>query len=309
MHQQLQTLTFRTLPAQEPQFRISSAAVRIASLMHGEQIRRIITGKQTLLTGSYRTSPAVADIATISIGGNDIGFYNILTACVLRVGGYWAGDCDTEVAKAYDLLASPDLPADIASVLTQIIHTNGNEAFRIYMTGYVTFFNELTPLCDNSSFRLYNPHYDNSGKERGQPFLTRALRKQLNDVVIALNAMLIHVVESIDTCYTKSPKVVFIDPNPAYKGHRWCEEGVYEPENDRLDTWLFLSSSPDNNLPEHPLGAMESYNQEQSQQLSGPSFSLPDPKTCRSALIHRSSVLGNSWYGMSSVSEGCTVAV
>lgn len=277
--------------------------------MPGEQTPRIITGKQTLLTVPYRTNPTVADLATISIGGNDIGFYNILTACVLWVGGYWAGDCDTEVSKAYDLLASPDLPADIASVLTQIMDKNGNEAFKIYVTGYVAFFNDLTSLCDNSSFRLYNPHYDNSGKEKGQPFLTRALRKQLNDIVMALNAMLSRVVESVNIPYTKSQKVVFIDPNPAYKGHRWCEEGVYEPENDRLDTWLFLSSSPDNNLPDHPHGAIESYKQEQLQQLAGPSFPLPDTTTCREALTHKNSVLDNDWYGMSSASEGRTVAV
>ena len=277
--------------------------------MHGERTSRIITGKQTLLTASYRTNPTAVDIATISIGGNDIGFYNILTACVLRVGGYWAGDCDTEIAKAYDLLASPDLHENIASVLTQIIDKNGNEAFKIYMTGYVTFFNDLTPLCDNSSFRLYNPHYDNTGKEKDQPFLTRALRKQLNDIVMALNAMLSHVVETVNTCYTKSRRVVFIDPNPAYKGHRWCEEGVYEPENDRLGTWLFLSSSSDNNLPDHPLGAMESYNQEQSQQLAGPNFPLPDPTTCRETLTHNHSLLGDDWYGMSSASEERTVIV
>lgn len=224
------------------------------------------------------------------------------------MGGYWAGDCDTEVAKAYDLLASPDLPADIASALTQIIEKNGKEAFKIYMTGYVTFFNELTPLCDNSSFRLYNPHYDNSGKEKAQPFLTRELRKQLNDVVITLNAMLSHVVESVNTYYTDSQRVVFIDPNPAFKGHRWCEEGVYEPDNDRLDTWLFLSSSHDNSLPDHPLGAVESFNQEQSQQLAGPKFSLPDPTTCREVLKHENSVLGHDWYGMLSAAEGRTLA-
>ena len=32
------------------------------------------------------THPDKADIATLSIGGNDIGFYPILTVCVLHVG-------------------------------------------------------------------------------------------------------------------------------------------------------------------------------------------------------------------------------
>ena len=228
---------------------------------------------------------------------------------MLWVGGYWAGNCDTEVAKAYELIANPDLSADIASVIREIFNKNGNEGFKIYMTGYVTFFNELTPLCDSSSFRIYNPHYDDTHKENGQPFLTRALRTQLNDIVIALNAMLSHITDSVNTHYANAHRVVFVDPNPAYTGHRWCENGVYEPDNDRLDTWLFLSSSSDNNLPDNPLGATESFNQEQSQQLAGPNFSLPDPTTCRKTLALVNSVVGNDWYGKSTVSESHIVVV
>ena len=259
------------------------------------------TGKQILNPASYRVNPAVADIATISIGGNDIGFYNILTACVLWVGGYWAGDCDTEIATAYGLLASPDLSAGIASALKEIIDKNGEKAFKIYMTGYVTFFNEITSLCESSSFRIYNPHYDDTRKEKGQPFLTMALRTKLNDVVKALNAMLSRITDTVNSYYADAQKVVFVDPNPAYTGHRWCEDGVYEPDNDRLDTWLFLSSSPDNNLPDNPLGVLESYNHELSQQLAGPSFSLPDPTTCRESLKSSSSIFGSDWYGKSPV--------
>ena len=239
----------------------------------------------------------MADIATISIGGNDIGFYNILTACVLWVGGPWAGDCDDEIGKAYGLLENPDLSADIAAALKQIIDKNGENAFKIYMTGYVTFFNETTPLCERSLFRIYNPHYDDTHHEEGQPFLTMALRTKLNDVVGALNAMLSRVADSVNSCYADARKVVFVDPNPAYVGHRWCEDGVYEPDYERLDTWLFLSSSPDNNLPDNPLGALESYNHELSQQLAGPSFPLPDPTTCREALTNKISNIGGDWYG------------
>ena len=277
--------------------------------MHGKQISTAITRKHVLMRLCQRTNPAVADIATISIGGNDVGFYNILTACVLRVGGYWAGDCDTEIAKAYDVLINPDFSAGIASALTQIIEKAGNDAFKIYMTGYVIFFNETTPLCESSSFRIYNPHYDDTHKEEGQPFLTMALRKQLNDVVTALNEVLSQIVNSVNTNCADAQKVIFVDPNPAYVGHRWCEDGVYEPDNDRLDTWLFLSGSPDNNLPDNPLGATESFNQEQSQQLAGPTFLLPDPTTCREILTNRKSVLANDWYGRSQASDSRTLVV
>ena len=219
-----------------------------------------------------------------------------MTACILWVGGYWAGDCDTEVAKANELLASPNLTANITDVLKEIIDKNRNDAFKIYMTGYVTFFNETTPLCESSSFRIYNPHYDATHKEKGQPWLTKALRKQMNDVVVALNTMLNHVTASVNAHYSNTRRVVFVDPNPAYDGHRWCEDGVYEPDNDRLNTWLFLSGTPDNNLPETPFGASESYHQEQLEQLAGPSFALPDPTTCRETLRQFTSVVRNDWY-------------
>lgn len=264
---------------------------------------------QSLLSGgAYSqvdawTNPTAADIATISIGGNDIGFYNILTACVLWVGGYWAGDCDAEVAKANEILSSSDLSANITLALKQIMDRNGNDTFKIYMTGYVTFFNETTPLCESSSFRIYNPHYDTTHKEKGQPWLTTAVRTQLNDVVMALNTMLSRIADSLNAYYANSQRVVFVDPNPAYAGHRWCEDGVHEPDNDRLDTWLFLSSSPDNSLPENPLGASESYDQEQSDQVAGPTFSLPDPITCKETLAQFNTVVSNDWYGKSTTSH------
>ncbi|CAF9936141.1 MAG: hypothetical protein ALECFALPRED_006712 [Alectoria fallacina] len=257
---------------------------------------------QNLLSGGAHSqvdawaNPSVTDIATLSIGGNDIGFYNILTACVLWVGGYWAGDCDTEVAKANEILASPDFSANIMSALKKILDKSGNDTFKIYMTGYVTFFNEITPLCESSSFRIYNPHYDTTHEEKGQPWLTTALRTQLNDVVVALNMMLSHITNSVNNDYANTQRVVFVDPNPAYTGHRWCEEGVYEPDNERLDTWLFLSSAPDNNLPDNPLSASESYNQQQSEQVAGPSFALPDPTTCRENLAQFHSNVGTDWY-------------
>ena len=277
--------------------------------MHGKYHSRVITGEQRVISPFYRTNPTVADIATISIGGNDIGFYNILTSCVLRFGGYWAGDCDTEVAKAYERLASPDLSANITSVLTEIIKKNGNTAFKIYMTGYVTFFNQTTPLCDDSSFRIWDPHYDKTHEEKGQPWLTKALRSQLNGVVVALNKLLSEVADSVNARYANTPRVVFVNPNRAFVGHRWCEDGVYEPDNDRPDTWLFLSSTPDNGLPDNPRSAAESYKQEQSQLTAGPSFSLPDPTACRGSLNKLNSVVCNDWYGKSSILEWHYVAL
>lgn len=41
---------------------------------------------------------------TISIGGNDLGFSNILKACVFKPGGPISDNCDDKVDEAYNFL-------------------------------------------------------------------------------------------------------------------------------------------------------------------------------------------------------------
>jgi hypothetical protein len=82
-------------------------------------------------------NPKNADIATISIGGKDVGFYNVLTACVLRVGFFkLAGKCDEEVQTSHDIIHGRDLSTDINLALNQIIEKSGRDDFKVYVTGY-----------------------------------------------------------------------------------------------------------------------------------------------------------------------------
>jgi lysophospholipase L1-like esterase len=103
-------------------------------------------------------NPKNADIATISIGGNDVGFYSVLTACVLRVGQAWAGDCDEAVKKAADIINGRDLSNDVNSALNQILAKSGRDDFKIYLTGYPTFFNDQTDYCDCEYTYLSSEH-------------------------------------------------------------------------------------------------------------------------------------------------------
>lgn len=103
------------------------------------------------------TNPNNADIATLSIGGNDVGFYNLLTACVLRVGQYWAGDCNEQVGIAQEIINGPDLRNDISSALQQMFQKSGRSDFKIYMTGYPAFFNVDTASCDYTTFYYWQP--------------------------------------------------------------------------------------------------------------------------------------------------------
>lgn len=94
-------------------------------------------------------NPQNADMATISIGGNDVGFYNVLTACVLRVGLFkFPGNCDERVKKAHDIINGRDLSTDINLALNQILAKSGRDDFKVCVTGYPTFFNDQTDYCD-----------------------------------------------------------------------------------------------------------------------------------------------------------------
>lgn len=99
------------------------------------------------------TNPGNADIATLSIGGNDIGFAKILIACVLRAWQRMSGDCNQELGKAYGYMDPVDsrLKVDMMTAMDQIIRKSGRDDSRLFVTGYPTFFNAETEYCDCES--------------------------------------------------------------------------------------------------------------------------------------------------------------
>lgn len=198
-------------------------------------------------------NPSNADIATLSIGGNDVGFYPILTACVLRVGQGLAGDCDAAVRSAHYKINGVDLRHEIGSALHQMIDKSGRDDFKVYMTGYPAFFNVDTASCDYTTFYYWQPDHHGFHHLGNWAYLYRPLRLKINNLVSELNTMLSQVATSVNTRYT-SQRVWFVDPNPLFDGHRFCESDggieVTEPDASRSDTWLFLSGWEDNNLPD-----------------------------------------------------------
>ena len=231
-------------------------------------------------------NPGNADIATLSIGGNDIGFYDILTACVLRVGQNFAGDCDAVVSTANSKISGRELYGDISSALHQIIDKSGRSDFKIFLTGYPAFFNVDTASCDYSTFYYWQPGHHGFHRIGNWAYLYQALRLKLNNLVTSLNTMLSQVADAVNSAYP-SQRVWFIDPNPRYDGHRFCEKDggteVTEPDENRQDTWLFLSGWPDNSLPGTE-SAQDANNEEENAVVAGNSTALPNPNTCQSTL-------------------------
>ena len=258
----------------------------------GAVVGEILQGGKNSQIDSWR-NPENADIATISIGGNDIGFFPILNACVLRVNEFRSGNCDDEIQKAQDMMNGRDLFTDISTALRQIIDKSGRTDFKVYMTGYPAFFNVDTDSCDYTSFYFWQPGHHAFHFLGNWAYLLKARRLQLNNLVGSLNSMLSQVATSVNAAYP-SQRVTFLDPNPSFDGHRFCEKDngkeVTEPDASRSNTWLFLSAWDDNNLP-NTATALESANEDLAVFQAGNTTPLPDPNTCSNTTTG-----DNDWY-------------
>jgi lysophospholipase L1-like esterase len=159
-----------------------------------------------------------SDLVTLTVGGNEVGFFSVLNECVYQ----WApqGTCDSELPKSRRLIESSRFIEGYSKMVKlslQRIKPKG----RLLVTGYATFFNEETTACDGVTFSRTDP----------EQFLTRQLRRELNDLVRMLN----HVIRSA----AEASGAEYVDIDQMFKGHRFCEEGVSEPNNSRSETWFF----------------------------------------------------------------------
>lgn len=115
-----------------------------------------------------------------------------------------------------------------------------NPNFKLYIIGYAHFFNADTDWCDTISFR-YLPSPFN------RQMLTQQLRADLNGAMDALRGKIKAVIAAIG-----DPRVKFIDINPFFEGHRFCEDGhTFLQQWYHNDIWLWnlniVPDDPDNN--------------------------------------------------------------
>jgi GDSL-like Lipase/Acylhydrolase family len=159
-----------------------------------------------------------SDLVTLTVGGNEVDFFGVLNECVYQ----WApqGTCDSELMNSRRLIENSrfiESYSKMVKLSLQRIKLKG----RLLVTGYATFFNEETTACDGVTFSITDP----------EQFLTHQLRRELNDLVRMLN----HVIRSA----AEASGAEYVDIDQMFKGHRFCEEGVSEPNNSRSETWFF----------------------------------------------------------------------
>lgn len=266
---------------------------------------------QCVLSGSENSqidawiNASHTDFGTLTIGGNDVGFYNILTACVVRVGGVLAGSCDEEVANAYGILYGSDFSNNLENIFRQIIKKSDRPDFKLYAMGYPHFFNAEQEDCDHVTFGIWDTHH-NWGPQHdfSAAWLYQDLRAKLNNLTANLNSEISRAVHKINFELGKnnrSPQISFIDPNAAFEHHRFCEidgkEDVREPDSERRDTWFFLDGCSDILLKENTTIVAQAWDNNVLEFLDS-TMTLPDPKTCKKEMATAGT---HDWAGTSCI--------
>ena len=158
-----------------------------------------------------------SNIATLTVGGNDIGFGDAANACVFKVNR--TPDCGEKLTSTGNRIAN-DLPPKMDSLLTAIMNKAKNPGFKLYVTGYPHFWNVDTAQCDDADFNLWA---DTTPKK-----LIQDLRTRMNGLTQALNDQIQTSPLTLWTiqCLTQ----VYVDVSPTYNGHRYCDIGIQEPD-------------------------------------------------------------------------------
>lgn len=160
----------------------------------------------------------------------------------------WGGPayrtCDDQRKHSWNLINSPDLVNNIDHLINKTIVKGRKgsigDKFLLYVTGYAEFFNEVDLACDNITFaRTANPK--NDGKEHTN--LTTTIRKDFNHMSVALNA---GIEDAVNRNKDRGVKFIDIQADGALDGHRFCEKGVKEPDqdNDKLFFWHYPYDKP-----------------------------------------------------------------
>lgn len=148
-------------------------------------------------------------VATLTIGGNNVGFRAILTACIYRFYAWRSGDCTEELAKSQAIMDSPDFANGLAQAIKDAMGKAKDPSFRLFVTGYAAFFNEDTDQCNNVNVAFW---WGSSS------YWTKELRKAMNTLLMNLNARISEVTNGLG-----NNRVAYVDVNQRYDTHRFCE--------------------------------------------------------------------------------------
>lgn len=164
------------------------------------------------------------DMVTIQVGGNEVDWFMLINECVFQWRQF--SSCEKELTRVRGLIQATNFIA----AFDRMVATAANEAddgTKILMLGYARFFNDQSRQCNGVSFSKTDP----------SNLLSQTLRASLNELLTMLN--------NVIKASAEAHGAMFIDIDPLFSGHRFCEDGITEPRLDNEDTWFFRQARSD----------------------------------------------------------------
>ncbi len=114
---------------------------------------------------------------------------------------------------------------------------SGNKRTALYQTGYPQFFDSFTTQCNTITLM-----YGLIG-----PKLVQERRRNLNRLTHEVNYVLQYWMDNINVHHTTqkfwdtrySTALDWVDQDLMYTNHRFCRQGINEPDRGNPDTWFF----------------------------------------------------------------------
>ncbi|KAI4169785.1 MAG: hypothetical protein LQ343_005434 [Gyalolechia ehrenbergii] len=173
---------------------------------------------------------------SLSMGGNDIGFKELVATCIYSIPLDPFRNCDQVIAYSQGRVNSDDFINGAKDVIIAALIKGAGRGvpdFKVYVTGYAQFFNEQTPQCNDVSFR---PSWLPLARRE---YLTIDKRRALNTIARGLNAALATAV--MRASIGAPNRVFFVNYDQQFEGHRFCDRE--EPNPRDPDTWFFTFGS------------------------------------------------------------------
>ncbi|KAK0105046.1 hypothetical protein ONS95_004586 [Cadophora gregata] len=167
--------------------------------------------------------------ATLSVGGNDVGFANIVTNCLML--NTFPSTCEASLNATESRIRDPELLARLVESYLKIVDVAGRglklsgveRGFTLIVVGYARFFNEDTEECDGKRFFV------------GGRYLSREFRGRLNGLIEELNRVIeiAVAIAQMSLVFGNSRSSVFLEQwDGVLEGRRFCEVGGGEREVD-----------------------------------------------------------------------------
>lgn len=170
-------------------------------------------------------------VITVTAGGNDAGFANVLKKCIYPVFGKSNLLCDQALSEVDAVIRSPEFRENIKSLIAGALAKLGTDG-RLYYVGYAPFFDAESTQCNEVSWSVADLDRLVGG---GSAKLSTSIRSQINVLVSRTNAILDELIQA------SGDNVVFVDYSGwvSQVGGRFCEEGVKEPYANSPDLFFY----------------------------------------------------------------------